>query len=117
MIKQLIKKLINLFDRPRDIYHPWLKDNKDVVGKLPVMTRRLADDIILELYLGDSAIGRDSYATAVIAVKVGNKTYRSKYDGGRINNDLEEMAQECVDNIKAGWDLDFFRSSARKEIK
>ena len=117
MIKQLVERMANWFDRPRDIYHPLLKDNQDVINKLPVITRRLADDIFLELYVGDSAMGRDTYATVVILVKVGNKTYRSKYDSGRINNDMEEMVKECVNNIQAGWDLDFIRSSAIREIK
>ncbi len=89
----------------------------DIVGKEPRIVKKLADDVDFELYVGDSGQGKDTWATAVILVKYKGGTYRWKYDGGHINNDLEEMALECLANIRVSWDLNMWRQYAKEEYE
>lgn len=115
MLINFFKKLFG--KRQTNFYDAFLSGEQAVVNQLPMITRYLADDITLEIYVGDSAAGKDTWAIAVICVSINNKTWRTKYDSGRLNNDLDEMAQECYTNITKGWDLDFFRKQAQKGIK
>lgn len=89
----------------------------DVVGQKPALVKKLADDIDFELYVGDSGEGKNTWATAIIAVKLNGGTYRWKYDGGRIFEGIEEMAQVCLDNIHLSWDLDMWRKYAQEEYE
>lgn len=97
------------WNKPKIIYGDFLKGHRDVVKKKPALVKQLAEDIDLELYIGDSSMGENTWATAVISVKDGNKIFKNKYESGRLKNDLEKMAQECIFHIKNSWGLDHFR--------
>lgn len=110
----MIRQLLTSFVSPTiNFYHEWLERNPDVVGKSPALIEEVADDIFLELYLGESYEGRDKYVTAVIAVYRGFRVYRFKYDSGRLMDDgLEGMSRDCMSFIKSNWDLDGWRRDA-----
>ena len=109
--------LTNIFGEPQThFYCMFLKNNDEVKESKPKLVKKLADDIDLELYVGDSGNGKNTWATAVIKIQVGEKDYRTKYDSGRIMNDLDVMAEECLLNIRVHWDLDYWRKEAIEEI-
>lgn len=97
--------------KPRQLYyHEWLKNNPDVIGKNPALVASVADDIDLELYLGDTQGGKNDYVTAVVAIRKGERVFRFKYDTGRlINEGLDSMAEDCLHHIHAGWDIEEWR--------
>ena len=97
------------WNKPKIIYGNFLKGHREVVKKKPALIKKLAEDIDLELYVGDSEFGKNTWATAVISVKKDKKIFKNKYDGGRIENDLNLMADECILHIKHLWGLDHFR--------
>ena len=102
----------------RTIYHEWIKDNPDVIGKEPAYIRPLADDIDLELYTGKRGDDPNGWITAVIAVIGDDYIYRFKYDGGGMEEDgLSGMADDCEFYIKEMWDLDEWRKEAKDESK
>ena len=101
--------------KPKIIYGPFLKDHRDIIGRQPSFIKKLAEDIDLELYLGDSGSGKNTWVTAVISVKKGKDIFKNKYDGGKLKDlgsiglALEDMAAECIYHIKHCWGLDGFR--------
>lgn len=112
-----MKLFTSLFKTKKDFYDLFLEgDSKSVVGKTPALASKLAEDVFLELYAADGGAGEGTWAIAVILVTVGDKTWRTKYDSGRVHNDLGDMQKECFDTIKKNWDLDYWRRIARKEV-
>lgn len=110
-------KLINWVCDGKEIYDSFLKHNPDVVGKSPKNWFVLTPDISILLFTGDSAGGKDTYATAVIRVAYHGGSAFYKYDSGRINNDMDDMLQDCVDNIRRGWDLELWRRYAKEDFR
>ena len=101
--------------KPKITYGLFLKGHTEVVGKQPAMVRSLAEDIDLELYLGASWKGKNTWVTAVISVRKGKKIFKTKYDGGMLKEmpsvalALEDMAADCMFYLKHSWNLNHFR--------
>lgn len=110
----MIRAFLRNFIKPTlNFYHAGLENNPDIKGKSPALVEAIEDDMFLELYLGDSYQGKNQYVTAVIAVYKGIRTFRFKYDSGRLMDDgLQGMAEDCLHHIKYGWDIKEWRKWA-----
>jgi hypothetical protein len=101
----------------RAIYHDWIKDNEEIVGKNPALSRVLSERVVLELYTGPKGNDPHGYAQAVIAVYGKNWVYRSKYDSGPVEDDLEGMANDCEGYIRTMFGLQHFIDQAEEQYR
>lgn len=103
----------------KNVYHEWLRDNQDVVGKDPALVREIDDDISLELYTGEAHGDPKGWITAVIAVKNEKGVYRFKYEGGSMQEDgLDGMANDCERYLRGSWvdSFDDWREEAKRYL-
>ncbi len=82
----------------------------------PEIRKPIAENMWLELYVADSGEGKKTWAIAVISTLVNGKYWKTKYDSGRLQDDLNEMANECLVNIRFNWDINYWRRTANYEI-
>ena len=114
----LVRKcLVKLFGEKQTVfYDQMLQEAEEVVGKTPQITEVLEKGVNLELYTGASGEGTNTWAIAIIAVHGKGWVFRTKYDSGRINNDLDQMVKECLININNGWNVNYWKQMAEKEV-
>ncbi len=99
-------------------YDDFLTSAGEVQNMKPDLTKSIATDIDVELYLLPTSDNPKGYANAVVCVKTEDGTFRYKYEGGRVDTMTpEEMLDICVKYIRGNWDLDMWRKYAKEETQ